>query len=393
MQKRVLILNTSHNDVRLILALKEMGFYVIATGNQPGLVGEKYVDEYIRRDYSDKEAMLKLAESLKIDAICACCNDLGVLTAAYVAEQLGLPGHDTYENTLIMHHKDRFKQFAKEHGINTPLSEYFSTEREAIDWANTAEYPIIVKPTDLSAGRGVSRAGSYEEAIVAFKNAFATSRVKRIIVEPFIDGSQHGFCTFIKNKKVVACCSNNEYSVVNPYRVEIDTFPADNYEDVKVLLIKEIEKMVSILNLKDGIFHLQYRMKEGRPYIIECMRRVLGNLYMIPAEQLTGINFDYWESRSHCGLDCSDFPENTEQKGFYAYRTIMGNKNGTVKNIVVPESFKKYIFDKCMLWKPDIPIKDYMSEPLGFLFFQFDSKEEMKRVMLEQYDSIFAEYE
>ena len=37
-------------------------------------------------------------------------------------------------------------------------------------------------------------------------------------------------------------------------------------------------------------------------------------------------------------------------------------------------------------------IKDYMSEPLAFLFFKFDSKEEMNHVMLDQYNRIYAEY-
>ena len=112
--KKVLILNTSHNDLRLILALKEMGFYVVSIGNRPGLVGEKYVNQYIQMDYSCKEEVLALSRKLNIDAICACCNDIGVITAAYVAEEMGLPGHDSYENTLIMHHKDRFKKFARD---------------------------------------------------------------------------------------------------------------------------------------------------------------------------------------------------------------------------------------------------------------------------------------
>lgn len=156
--KKVLILNTSHNDLRLILALKEMGFYVVSIGNRPGLVGEKYVNQYIQMDYSCKEEVLALSRKLNIDAICACCNDIGVITAAYVAEEMGLPGHDSYENTLIMHHKDRFKKFAREYGITTPQSEYFFEEEDAVKWLDKAEYPIIVKPTDLSAGRGVAKA-------------------------------------------------------------------------------------------------------------------------------------------------------------------------------------------------------------------------------------------
>ena len=393
MQKRVLILNTSHNDLRLILALKKLGYYVIATGNQPGLIGEKYADEYIRSDYSDREGILEISRKIKIDAICACCNDFGVITAAYVAEKMNLPGHDTYENALIIHHKDRFKQFAQKHGIQTPHAEYFSTEAEAIDWLKNVEYPIIVKSADLSAGNGVSRADVYEEAAEAIRKAFYCSRTKKVVIEPFIEGSQHGFCTFLINKKVVAICSNNEYSFINPYRVEIDTYPSDNLDEVKGFLIEQIEKMSNILNLKDGIFHLQYRMKDGKPYIIECMRRTLGNMYGVPAERLTGINWDYWEAKAHCGLYCSDFPFNVEEKGFYAYRAIMSNENGIIKKVVIPESFSKYLFDECMIWGPNKPIKNYMSEPLGFLFFKFDSKKEMNHIMLDRYDDIYVELE
>jgi biotin carboxylase len=391
MKKHVLMLNTSHNDLRTILALKQMEFQITAIGNQPGLVGEKFADQYIQLDYSNKEKVLELAKRLRIDAICACCNDFGVITASYVAEQLGLPGHDTYENSLIMHHKDRFKQFAKEHGIDTPCAEYFADEEKAIEYfSKGAEYPLIVKPTDMTGGKGVSCAQDYEQAVAAVKKAFSQSRIKRIVVEPFIEGSQHACCTFIMNKKVVACCTNDEYSFVNPYRVEIDTFPADGFESVRDFLLGTAEKMAEILNLKDGILHMQYRLKNGKPYIIEAMRRVLGNLYSIPAEKLTGINLDYWEARTHCGMDCSDFPKNTVQHGFYAYKTIIANKNGHVQNIVVPDALKKYIFDEYILWNPALPISDYMSEQLGFLFFEFQSKEEMYGVMLNCYHDIYV---
>lgn len=388
--KKALILNTSHNDLGMIHALKSMGFYVIAIGGTPGLIGQKYVDEYHQMDYSQKEKVCEFAKQLGIDAICSCCNDLGVITASYVAEKLGLPGHDTYENTLIMHHKDRFKEFAIKNGIQTPHSKYFTDIDEAYSYCLNAEYPLIVKPTDLSAGRGVSFIQNTEMALDALKNAFEKSRIKHIVIEPYIDGSQHALCTFIKNKKVVAFCSNNEYSFTNPYRVEIDTYPSSNYNEVKDFLIAQAEKMTSLLDLKDGILSMQYRMKDGKPYIIEAMRRVLGNLYMIPANKLTNMDWDYWEARTHCGLDIDEFPKNVEQKGVWAYRTIMASKNGEVKELVIPEKFKKYIFDEYRIWEPGYVVKDYMNEPLSFLFMKFDSKNEMEEIVINGYNEIFA---
>lgn len=392
MQKRALILNTSHNDLRQILALKELGYFVIATGNQPGLIGENYVNKYVQADYSNKDKILEIANDLKIDSICACCNDFGVITAAYVAEKMGLPGHDSYENALILHQKDLFKQFTKKYGIQAPQTESFSKKEDAINWLNNSSFPIIIKPTDLTGGKGISRADTYNDAVEGINIAFQKSRINRIVIEPFIKGTQHGCCTFILNGKVVAYCTNNEYSFVNPFLVEIDTYPADNFESIKSFLLNEIERMCSIMKLKDGIFHIQYLLKDNQPYIIEAMRRVLGNLYMIPAERHTGINWDYWEARTHCGLDCSVFPASSKEDKFYAYKTIMGNKNGRIKKINIPETFKQYIFDKYFLWNPDKPVENYLFEQLGFLFFIFDTKKEMKYVLFDRYNDIYVEY-
>lgn len=383
---RALLLCASHNDLGLIRALRKLGYYIICTGSLQGQIGEKYVDEYIQADYSDKESILKIAEEKAIDAICQCCNDFGVYTAAYVAEKLNLPGYDSYETTLLLHNKDRFKKFATKNKICTPEAEMFADEEAAMAWCRKQEcYPVIIKPVDASAGNGVSKADTAEEACGFIKKAFHASRGRKIIIEPFITGSQHGFCTFLIDRKVVACSSNNEYSVLNPYRVEIDTFPADNFVEVKELLIAEIEKIAMLLSLKDGIFHLQYIMHENKPFIVEVMRRVLGNMYSVPANLLNGIDWDYWEVRAKCGLDCSEFPQRIRQEGYYAYKTILAEKSGVIVSVEIPQKYEKYLIGKVLLKQRGEKIENYQSTPIGFLFFMFSSQEEMKRVLITEY--------
>ena len=102
----MLIAGGGYADIPLILSAKKLGYYVITTGNRPEELGHFYSDEYHHTDYSDLKAMLTLSKQLKINAICACCNDFSALSSAYVAENLGLPGHDSYETTKIIHHKD-----------------------------------------------------------------------------------------------------------------------------------------------------------------------------------------------------------------------------------------------------------------------------------------------
>lgn len=383
--KKVLLLCSSHNDLGLIRALRKLGFYIIVTGNIENLVGQKWCDKFIKADYSNKELILEIAKKEKIDAICQCCNDFGVYTAAYVAEQLNLPGYDSYDTTLILHNKDRFKEFAKKHKLLTPEAVSFTDVEEAKKYAKLADYPIIIKPTDCSAGNGISKAENLDNAILAIDKAFEKSRSKRIVLEPYIEGSQHGFCTFLRNKKVVAICSNNEYSILNPYRVEIDTFPADNYELVKDILISEIEKIADLLSLKDGIFHLQYIYDGKRPMIIEVMRRILGNMYHIPGNNLNGIDWEYWETRAKCGLSCEKFPVNPLQEGFFAYKTLLANKNGIIKEINIPAVYEKYLDSSFMLHDTGYNVTNYKSSPIGFLFFTFPSSEVMKDVLIDNY--------
>ena len=66
--KKLLMLNGSHSEISMIEAAKALGYYVITTGNNPNLIGHKYANEYIFGDYSDKEAMLKLAQKEKIQS-------------------------------------------------------------------------------------------------------------------------------------------------------------------------------------------------------------------------------------------------------------------------------------------------------------------------------------
>lgn len=387
MVKKALLLCASHNDLGLIRALRKLGYYIIATGNIPGLVGEKYVDKYIQADYSDKEQILRIAQEEGIACVCQCCNDFGVYTAAYVAEKLGLPGYDSYETTRLLHNKDRFKEFAQKHQIPTPEAISFSRLGKAMEWLGQAAYPVIIKPADASAGIGVQRLDSYDEAEDVVKAAFSKSRTGKIVIERFITGSQHGFCTFLLNRKVAAYCSNNEYSLLNPYRVEIDTFPADNFVQIERILVEQVENMASLLGLQNGIFHLQYIMDGGKPQIIEVMRRILGNMYSVPANMLNGIDWDYWEARAKCGLSCAGFPTDVRQEGFYAYKTILAQKNGQIQNICIPERYGKFKIGQCLLKEPGNFVKDYKSQPIGFLFFMFSSMEQMYQILIEEYDN------
>ena len=180
--KKILILNGSHSDIQLIESARKLGYYVITSGNRPDLLGHRYSDEYVYGDFSKPELMLEIAHSNKVDAICSCANDFGAISAAYVSEKLGLPGHDPYDVTLTLHHKDRFKKFSKEHGIPTPVATDYTDPAIAAGVSEDISFPVMVKPVDLTGGKGVTKATSMDTYLSAVWSKMITTGQEDYII-------------------------------------------------------------------------------------------------------------------------------------------------------------------------------------------------------------------
>lgn len=376
--KKILLVNGNYNDIPLVEAAHKLGFYVITSGNDPHGEAHPYADEYCPCDYTDKEKILEIAKEKNIDAICSCGNDFGAITAAYVAEKMGLPGHDTFLNSKIFHEKDEFKKVVRELSLSSPQSDAFTSEEEALLFVKGTSFPKIIKPVDLGGGKGVSVANNVKEAEEAIKFAFAKSKIKHIVVEDYIDGTQHGFICYIKDKKVVFDYSTNDYSYLNPYMVWIGSgYPADGYENVREQIVDDVEKIAEYKNIADGFLTIQYMMQNGTPYYLETMRRCLGNLHYECISR--DCNVDLYELfiATESGLDCTKYVENFKKTGkFSGFIGLYSNKNGTYKDIVFDKDFEKKIFKKMMFVESGYVIDDYLNDKIGMALFSFNSPEE-----------------
>lgn len=375
-QKRLLILNGSHSDIPLIQSAKRLGFYVITSGNNPRLIGHCYSDEQRFADFSDPDAVLDVAKQLRVDAVCSCANDFGIISASYICEKLHLPGHDAYETTRILHQKDLFKKFALDHDIPTPFAESFNRQEDAVAALGKRRFPLIVKPVDLSGGKGVSVVCAPEDGEAAVRLSFTSSRAKRIVMEDYVSGTQHSFSTFIVNGRVVFYFSDNEYSYLNPFLVSTSAAPAVNVGDVAGELIRVTEKMASLLSLKDGIFHIQYIYQNRQAHILEITRRCSGDLYPYPVDRATGLDWAGWIVKAEAGQDCSDFP-GVEQKGYCGRHCIMAPRNGTIRQIVIDPRIEANIYDRLIWSGRGDRINNYLEDKTGIVMLKYNSMDEM----------------
>ena len=383
-KKKLLLLGGSHAEIPLIKAAKQLGWYVITTGNNRDGLGHPYADKTVFADFSNKEAMLELARTEGVQAVCSGCNDFALLSTVYVCEKLGIPGHDSYATSLEIHHKDKYRALATRLGIPTPSAKVVHNETEFEQAIATLEFPIIVKPVDLTGGKGIHRAANAIEAREAYKNATSRTREDHIVVEEFVQGTNHGFSAMLVKGKVAFAFADNEQYYINKYLVSGANTPSTTQKASLAKLREYSERIAHELHLVDGILHIQYIEKaDGTPFIIEICRRPPGDLYIKFVKYATGIDYPKFIVKAETGMDISDITDSPTQ-GFWLRHCVMSDReadengcSGIVRDVSFAPEIQKNIVEKFLWFKPGETITDKLLYKAGIVFFKFDTLEEM----------------
>lgn len=390
LNKKMLLLGGGHAEIPLIQAAHELGWYVITTGNAREGLGHPYADKNVFADFSDKDAMLELAKSEGVQAVCSGCNDFALLSTVYVCEKLGLPGHDSYATSLKIHHKDKYRALATRLGIPTPRA---LVVRSAADFETAIAqltFPIIVKPVDLTGGKGIHRAANADEAREAYKDACSRTRQDHIVVEEFVQGSNHGFSAILVKGKVAFAFSDNEQYYINKYMVSGANSPSTSSDKTLAMLREYSERIAQELHLVDGILHIQYiERADGTPIIIEICRRPPGDLYIKFVKYATGVDYPKFIVQAETGEDISSIADVPTQ-GFWLRHCIMSDCQageqtatgdickGIVRDVTFAPEIQGNIVEKFLWYKPGEVITDKLTYKAGIVFFKFDTLAEMQ---------------
>lgn len=184
--KKLLLLGGSRYAIPVIETAHKLGIYVITCDYLPDNIAHKYSDEYCNISIIDKEATLEAARNLKIDGVMSFACDPGVVTAAYIAEKLGLPFQCSYESAVILQDKGLFRDFLTKNNFNVPHAKRYTDINEPFSDIDFFTWPVIVKPVDSAGSKGVTRVDSVEELKKAIEVAIDNSHNGVFIIEDFL---------------------------------------------------------------------------------------------------------------------------------------------------------------------------------------------------------------
>lgn len=374
--------------IPVIEAAHKLGIYVITCDYLPDNIAHKYSDEYCNVSIVDKEAVLKIAQEKQIDGIMSFAVDPGVITAAYVQEQMGLPAFGPYESVCILQNKDRFRQFLTEYGFNVPKAKGFSSVEEALSGLNGFEWPLIVKPTDSAGSKGVKKVESIEYLEDALRYAFEYSHSHRVIVEEFIEKqgcSSDSDCFSVDGELKFVSFSAQYFdeNAQNPYTPAAYSWPSTMTKEQEAELTSELQRLLSLLKMKTSVYNVETRVgTNGKTYIMEVSPRGGGNRLSEMVRFATGIDLITNAVRAAIGDSVIGLKQK-QYNGFWAEIILHSDKNGVFEGINIDEHLRSKIHEIDLWVKEGDKVSTFKAanNSIGTLVLNFETHAELLSIL------------
>lgn len=371
-----------------ITAAQKMGCHVITVDYLPDNIAHKYSDEYCNVSIIDKEAVLKVAQEKQIDGIMSFACDPGVVSAAFVAEQMGLPFQCSYEAACILQDKSRFRKFLADNDFNCPKAKGYSDIEDALADTDYFTWPVIVKPVDSAGSKGVTKVTEKTALREAISTALCASIGKHFIIEEYLaaEGAPTGSESFFVNGELRYNAFYDQVfdvSALNPFVPAVECWPSSKPEEVLDEVRRELQRLGTLLGFQTGIFNVEWRISGGKVYLMEVTPRAGGNRLAEILNYATDVNIIDAEVKKSIGLSCNDVHE-PNYNGFYAIYNLHPEHEGIFDKLEISSAFmKKYVVEKELRVEQGTTVEAFSgaNNSLGTLFLKASTRQEMDKVL------------
>ena len=177
------------------------------------------------------------------------------------------------------------KEFCVAHNIPTAAFKRFTDAAEAKSYIRSQGTPIVIKADGLAAGKGVTVAQSYEEALAAIEAALLGNKFgeagREIVIEECLTGKEFSYFAFLDGSSVLPLATAQDYKRVGDGDKGPNTggmgacSPAmglpENIEQeiMKTVILPTVEGMKKIGSPYKGILYAGMMLTENGPKLIE----------------------------------------------------------------------------------------------------------------------------
>lgn len=234
----------------IVVKAKEKGYYVIVTDYLTDSPAKKLADESWMLSIDDVDGIVQKCKEEQVDGVMNYCLDPGQKPYQQICEKLGFPCVATYEQFEIMTNKDKFTECCRKFGVET-IPEY------SIDDIENMRFPVMVKPVDSRASKGLRVCEKSEDLQDACEYALGFSKRKVVRIEKYMNGlpeicvkyfAVDGEILFTTMSDVSTCFLKDGTRVY----LGTQTYPSRYYDEYIKTTNDRVIDMLKAIGIKNG---------------------------------------------------------------------------------------------------------------------------------------------
>jgi len=293
--KRVLLLatTTGYQTRMFAEAASKLGVELLYATDRCDQLDDPWSDGAIPVRYHEEwrsvDSVLKTVDARPVNAVLA-VGDRPTVMAAYLSRLLGLPGHPP-EAAAAARDKRLCREKLKAAGLPTPSFITVPVAADAMALLDRITFPLVIKPTVLSASRGVIRADdaiSFATAFDRVRRLLASAEVRElrdpeadvVQIEDYIEGAEYALEGLLENGVLRTLALFDKPDPLDgPFFEEtIYVTPSRVSPDVQQQIEDAVSAAVVALGLHHGPIHAEVRVNASGVFVLEVAGRPIGGL-------------------------------------------------------------------------------------------------------------------
>ncbi|MBB5872804.1 biotin carboxylase [Allocatelliglobosispora scoriae] len=249
-----------------------------------------------------------------------CWDEARIAQTAFATDALGLPGPGA---AAIGRCRDKHQTRAAlaAAGVPQPRSIRVDSLDEATAAAAEIGYPVILKPSDLVASKGVVRVDSPADLPEHFAATHAVEGgipgyQARVLVEEYVPGDEISVDSVIHGGRVTVLVLARKVISEPPWRIEMGHFvDADDPLRTDPALLAILHDTHAAIGFDEGVTHTEIKLSPDGPKVIEVNGRLGGGLIPYLGLLATGVDTGLAAADAACGVAPSVEPDRTRSAG------------------------------------------------------------------------------
>jgi biotin carboxylase len=273
-------------------AARALGVDLACASEKPSTLETLAPDGLLTVDFADPDSAASTVAAWSKERPLAAVvgvDDVTAAAAAAIAERLGLRASAP---AAVAAARDKFqmRQCLAAAGVPVPRFRRIALSENPVLAARGVEFPCVLKPLSLSASRGVIRANTTEQFVVAFKRIAALlvrddvtvsgDAARYLVAEEYIPGLEVALEGLLMEGRLhVLALFDKPDPLEGPFFEEtIYVTPSRLPDRVQHAIRDTTASACAALGLTEGPIHAELRVNDDGPWVLEVAARSIGGL-------------------------------------------------------------------------------------------------------------------